>query len=105
MRIKRKYTRRKPLQPKTEAQATPEIELPAAEVMEEEEHIETKDNGDIIDVIGIRLAKNENFIYANYEGERIAVFAGRRFAKRLVGKRFKVSITEGDSENQYHYHP
>jgi hypothetical protein len=103
MRIKRKYTRRKPLQPKTETQPI-EIELPAAEVMEEEQ-IETKDKGNIIDVIGIRLAKNENFIYANFQGERIAVFAGRRFAKRLVGKRFQVSITEGDSENQYHYHP
>ena len=68
---------------------------------------ETPQSGDkeIIDVIGIRPARNKNFVYAALDGQRIPVFAGKRFAKRLAGKKFKVSVTHDGAQTLYHYHP
>jgi hypothetical protein len=60
-------------------------------------------NDTTVEVIGIRPAMNKNFIYANMNGERVAVFAGKRWAARLAGKKFKVTIENDGTQTTYRH--
>lgn len=62
-------------------------------------------SNDTFEVIGIRPAMNKNFIYANMNGERVAVFAGKRWAARLAGKKFKVTIENDGTQTTYRHAP
>jgi len=62
-------------------------------------------SNDTVDVIGIRPAMNKNFIYANMNGERVAVFAGKRWAAKLAGKKFKVTIENDGTQTTYRHAP
>ena len=58
-----------------------------------------------VEVIGIRPAPNKNFIYASLNGERVTVFAGKRWAARLAGKKFKAAVESDGAQTTYRYHP
>ena len=60
---------------------------------------------EFIAVRGLNLARNENFVYADLNGTRIAVLAGRKFAKRLAGKPFNVKVDRSGPETTYHFLP
>lgn len=58
----------------------------------------------IVDCLGMRLCPNRAWLYAIVGEEKVAVFAGRRLAQRLVGKPFQATVTTEDGEKQYTYH-
>jgi hypothetical protein len=62
-------------------------------------------SNDTVEVIGIRPAPNKNFIYASLNGERVTVFAGKRWAARLAGKKFKAAVESDGAQTTYRYHP
>lgn len=58
-----------------------------------------------VELIGIRPAPNKNFIYASHNGERVTVFAGKRWAARLAGKKFKATVENDGAQTTYRYDP
>lgn len=78
---------------------------------EETAHVEPirpkkkRDEPEIVTVRGLKLARNPNFVYADLDGVRIAVMAGRKHASRLVGKPITVRVDTTGPETTYQYQP
>ena len=53
----------------------------------------------------IQVAKNPRFVYADLDGNRIAVAVPQKIAHRLAGKMINVLANDGADETTYTYQP
>lgn len=58
-----------------------------------------------LEVRVIQLAKNPRFVYADLEGNRIAVAVPQKISARLQGKIIRVIATDNADETVYTYQP
>lgn len=58
-----------------------------------------------LEVRVIQQAKNPRFVYADLEGNRIAVAVPPKIAARLTGKIINVIASDGAEETTYTYQP
>jgi hypothetical protein len=59
-----------------------------------------------VELRGLKLCPNENYLYAVLDGVKVTVRAGRQWAHRLTGKTFKATPEiRVDGETIYVYQP